>query len=483
MSLKQKAINGIAWNSLGKIGAGLVNMLITIILARILTPRDFGLLEILIVFSVISEAFVDSGFSQAIIRDKNASNKDLTSIFYTNIIIAFVIYVLLFIFSPFIANFFNEPTLVNLSRVVFLVIIFNSMSIIQEANYSRNINFKSPTLAALSAMFISGLVSIYMAYNGSGIWALAFNLVLFSFFRLIFLWTFSNWRPKGGISLLSIKKYFSFGSNMLIISVVDKIVTNLESVLIGRVYTKTELGFFSQGKKLNSNFTQALSAVVQRVTYPILAKVGDDKQRLKNGYRKIIGYTMLIMIPLSFGIIGSSENLISVLLGSKWLPASKYLQLWTIMGLFLSLHTYYTNIFLVLNRTRFYLNLSLIKQLSKIIIIVFLINSGVMTLLWGIVIISTLTSLLYVFFGGRLINYTFIELFNDLKIIIFSSFVSSSTIHILGLFLKNSNVFLVFTIQIILMVAIYFILLKLFKDKYFNEFFKLIKYSINKNSM
>lgn len=480
MSLRKTAFNGITWNSIGTFGAGIVSLVITMILARILSPSDFGLLELLVIFQVISETFVDSGFSQAVIRDDKATNKDLTSVFYINLILAFAIYALLYFAAPLISGFYEEPVLINLSRVVFLTIIFNAFSVIQNANFNREINFKTPARASLISVLIAGTIAVILAYNGFGFWALVANIVLYSFLKMFFLWTLSNWRPKGWISFQSIRKYFSFGSNLLAQGLLDKTVTNIESLLIGKIYTKSDLGFFSQARRLNSLITQQLTSVIQRVTYPVLAKISNEKQRLKEGYRKITGITMLFMIPLSFGVIVTADNLISVLLGSKWLPSVPYLQLWTVMGLFVSLHSNFTNIFLVLGKSRQLLFLSIIKQACKLLVILMFVRLSIMSLIWGIVIVSVITSVMYVYYGGKYINYSINELGRDLWQILMAAVTSATAIYLFGLYSPFSNVFLIFGFQAMIMILIYYTILKILKNKYLNEFVSIIKTIKNK---
>lgn len=480
MSLKRATVKGVAWNSVGTIGAGLVNIIITMILARLLTPYDFGLLELLIVFSILSEAFVDSGFSQAIIRDNNATNRDLTSVFYLNVLIAIVLYSLLFTATPFIAEFYNEPSLIDLSRFVFMTIIFNSFAIIQNANFSRNINFKTPAISALAAMIIAGFVAIIMAFQGFGVWALAVNLVLFSFLKTVFLWLQSDWRPKGWIRLASIKKYLGFSSNLLLQGLVDKLVTNLEPLLIGKVYSKVDLGLFSQGRKLNSYISRTSTGVIQRVTYPVLSRLGDDKKKLKDGYRKIVGLTMFVIIPVMFGIIASADNLIVVAFGKQWIEAAPYLRMWALVGMFVSLYSFFTNIFLVLGKSRQLLYLSLIRQGVRVLAIILLVNISIMALMWGIVVVTILSSFSYIYFGGKQINYSVKELFLDLSQIIIAAIIGASIIYLTDLYISIGGVFIIFCIQMLIMIAVYYIILKLLKNKYLKEFEGLIRNFIHK---
>lgn len=252
MGLKTKAISGFLWSSAGTIGNGLVSFLVTIILARILTPEDFALVALLTVFVTISNVIVDSGFSQAIIRDDNPSDIDLSSVFYFNLILSVLIYAVLFAISPYIAKFYNEPKLISLSRVVFLIIIFNSFIIIQNATLKRNLNFSKVEKSSVLGSIVAGTTSVIMAFSGYGIWAIVANMVLMPFFRAAFLWIYSDWRPVFKFRLRSIRKYFKFGIFLMLNSVIDMIITNLNTLVIGKFYTKNELGYYSQACKLGT---------------------------------------------------------------------------------------------------------------------------------------------------------------------------------------------------------------------------------------
>lgn len=482
MSLKEKAIKGLAWNTIGSVGTGLCNLAITIILARLLTPSDFGLLAILVVFTVLSETLIESGFGQALIQDKKATSDDLNTVFYTNICIATLLYLALFLSAPLIAGFYENESLINLSRFVFLALIFNALSIIQKTIFSKNINFKATAASSLAAVTLSGVVAIGLALKGFGVWALATHLVLNAFFQMVFLWGQSQWRPSGSIRVKSLKKYIPFSAPLLAQGFVDKFVTNLETLLIGKFYTVSDLGFFSQSRNLNSYFMQTISGVVQRVTYPVLVKINNDNSKLKEGYRQVIGTTMLVMIPLALGMMAAAENIVLVLFGAKWLQTAKYLQYFVIMGLFVSLHSYYTNIFLVLGKTGKFLQLSLIKQFLKVAIVAYLVNESVTALVMGVTAVGILTSLMYIYFGGKLINYSLIELFLDLKQIILTSAFSAILVFVFGWYFASANVFLILFMQIITMVSVYVLLLLLMRNTYFFEVFYLVKKMVFKQA-
>lgn len=480
MSLRDSAVKGVIWTSVGSVGAGILNFVLTMVMARLLTPADFGLLELLAIFTVLSEVFIDSGFSQAVIRDQKASQDDLTSVFYFNLIVAALIYIGLFFSAPFIANFYHEEKLVDLSRFVFLTILFHSCSIIQNAIYTKQLAFKAVSVVALSSILISGSISILLALNGWGVWALAFNMVFFAFLKMLFIWIISKWRPSLKISARSIRKYFKFGVNLLVQGLVDKFVTNLESLLIGRFYTKYELGYFSQARKLDSYIYSTASSVIQKVTYPILAKVGSDEVRLKQGYRQVLGITMYTMMPILVFTMSSASYLLYCILGSQWIPSVPYLIIWCLCGLMVTFYSIFINVFLVKNQTRKLLKLSILKSIIRLFVIFLLIRISVFFLMIGILIATMIATIIYVYYGGKLISYSFSEVYSDLRKTIISSIIAGMFVYSIPIFAPISSQYVIFAIQLVVMTSIYLISSILMKNESLIELKRLLSAVLSK---
>lgn len=467
MPLRTQIAKGFIWTSIGTLGNGLVNFILTIILARLLTPYDYGILELLTIFVILSNTFVDSGFSQAVIRDKNASNTDLSSVFYLNLSIAIVIYLILFFAAPLIAKFYRDQNLIPLSRFVFITIIFESLTIIQNANYARTMRFKPQALATVIAMTIAGTIAIILAFKGFGYWALAFNLVTYSFLKMILFWLQSDWRPRLVFSRGSVHKYFVFGSNLLIQGIIDKFVSNLESLLIGRVYTKSELGNFSQARKLDTYIFQSLTSVIQKVTYPSLSQL-DQGQNLKEAYRKIFKSTMLVLIPLLFFLTVMSESFILVIYGDKWVGAIPYFRLWCICGFFVCFYSIYINVILVKGKSRLFLLLSIIRQTLRVLAIILLLQKGVIYILYGILAVTIVSTILYVYAGSSILKYKIKEIVSDLMPIILYSAISVSLSYSIGCLL-NIRLLWLFIIQILVMLLSYWGILIASKNRTYLE--------------
>jgi O-antigen/teichoic acid export membrane protein len=479
MGLKQKTLTGFLWSSAGTLGNGIISLIVTMILARILTPSDFALIALLQVFLTISNVVVDSGFSQAIIRDDNPSKTDLSSVFYFNILLSLTIYIILYLLAPKISLFYDSPELIKLSRVVFLVIIFNSFSLIQNATLNRNLNFATLNKCSVLGSLFAGVISIIMAFSGLGIWALVANSVLLPFFRSILLWYYSKWRPIINFSFKSIKRYLGFGIFLMFQGVIDAISTNLITLVIGKVYTKNELGYYSQGKKLDGYIVTPFNTIIQKVTYPILAKIKNEETRIKDAYRQIVGVVMFAFIPVMLFTIFTSKNMIIIFFGDQWGPAGIYLKIVAISQILFPLQIVCTNVVMLKGKTNIMLYFSFIKHGLRIGLVFAFINHGVLYLAIVFALSTIIGSILFIVLGMKLLKYSFSELIKDLYKTIISSFISITIVGLVGYLLSASNTIVIFIIQAIVMSLIYILFSIILKDKSLKELISLIKTTLS----
>lgn len=466
MGLRDKLLSGFFWTGLGTIGNGLISLLVTVLLARILTPEDFALIALLTIFVSVSNIIVDSGFSQAIIRDDNVSETDLSSVFWFNLVLSCSFYVILFFSSNFIATFYKEPQLIDLSRVVFLVIIFNAFIIIQNATLKRNLDFITIEKSSVLGAFLAGGISVTMAFAGFGVWALVANLVLMPFFRGIFLWTFSKWRPKFLFSFKSIKKYFSFGGFLMLQGLIDVIMTNINSLLIGRVYTKADLGYYSQGGKLNTYILHPLEVVMDKVLYPVFSNLKNESEKLKEGYRKTISTILFIMFPALMFVTFNSESTITFFFGDKWAPAAIYLQLLSALALFQLVHKAFMNVVLIKGKTKKLLYFAIIKQTLRLVALLITVKVSVYAMALGFCLSGIIGSLLYICLGMHHLKYSLREIIIDNWKTLLTAFVSLIVIYFIPLY---------FIVKVILMVVIYLAANILLKNQSLKEVLLLIK--------
>lgn len=443
MGLKQKTIFGLIWTSAGTLVNGLISIIVTIVLSRVLEPYDFALIALLIVFVAVSNVLIDSGFTQAIIRDDNPSQQDLSTVFFFNFIMSIMLYAILFCLSPYIAMFFDAPELELLAKVVFLVIVFNSVSIIQNAMLNRELRFAWVAGATALSYIIGGIVSVVIAFLGFGVWAIVANMVIPPFAKSIILWIKSSWKPLFAFSFKSLKKYLHFGIFLTIQGLIDVVVTNLNSIFIGKFYTKSELGYYSQGGKMDSYVITPIVSVLQKVTYPILSKIKNDEERLKEGYRKIITMTLFTYLPIVFFVIIFSDSVIVMFLGEKWSDAGIFLKISAIGSLIYPLQKICENIVMVKGKTRQMLYMALIKQTLRVLVMLLLIYKGVLALAWGFMLTGILGGILYIYIGMKYLGYTLGEFLCDNGKIVLLSFGVSLLLYIILINIEFGGLYII----------------------------------------
>lgn len=454
--LRKESIQGFFWMSLGKIGTGFTSLLVTMILARLLVPEDFAIIELLIIFIAISNIFIDSGFSQAIIRDDDPSQKDLSSVFYFNLFISLIVYLILYIGAPYLADFFHSSKLILLSRFAFLVIIFNSLIIIQNAKLVREFKFKIVSKCAVIGMVGAGLISVTLAVLGFGVWAIAANIVMQPLLKACSLWIFSNWRPSIYFSFKVIKKYLSFSFFLLLQGLMDSIITNINSLIIGKIYTKQDLGFYSQGRKLDGYIVSPFVMVLEQVTYSITSKIKNEDERLRLSYKQIFKIILFVFMPVSFFVILNGDLIVSVLFGDKWISAGIYLSISSIFDLFFPIQKLCTNIIMVKGETKKMFYFAIVKQFTRLIVVIALAKTSVLALALGFTLSGIFGGLLYIILGFKLINYTFLEFFKDqTKTIVASSL--SLLLTFVFLYCSSYNKYISVTLSTIIMIFSYFI--------------------------
>lgn len=474
MSLKKKTVTGFIWTSVGTFGNGIISLLVTMILSRILTPYDFALIALINVFLIISNVIVESGFSQAIIRDDSPSETDLSSVFYFNTALSFFLYLVFYLLAPNISAYFESPELTNLSRVIFLVIIFNSFTIIQTATLNRNLNFEVLNKASVLGSVFAGSISIIMAITGFGIWALVANSVLLPLFRSVLLWYFSKWRPTTKFSFTSIKQYLSFSVFLLFQGIVEVISNNLITLIIGKIYTKDDLGYYSLSQRMDNYILIPFNSIVQKVTYPILAKIKEEEIRLKDAYRQVVSVVMFAFIPASIFTIVTAENMIFSLFGSQWIEAGTYLKIAAFGTLLYPLQVICVNLLLLKGKSKRYFHLAFLKHGLRILLVLVFIKQGTLILATVFSLSNIFGSAIIIISGMSSLEYTFIELMKDIHKSIFASILTASLVAIVG-YIPIDYKIVLFLIQCFIMTSVYLIISKSMKNESYNELTKLLK--------
>jgi hypothetical protein len=422
-SLRHKTIHGVGWSFIDNISNSGITFLVGLVLARLLTPEEYGIMAMIAIFIAISNSIIDSGFSNALIRKTRIERVDYSTVFYFNLTVSILIYALLYLAAPTISVFFKEPVLLAVIRIIGWVLIINALAIIPRTQFVRNVDFKTQTKVSLISSISSGVIGIGMALGGMGVWSLVGQQLFRQFLNTLFLWVYSKWHPVWEFSMKSFKELFGFGSKLLLSGLLDTIYKNIYYIVIGRFYTSAQLGQYTRAEQFNMIFSSNLTSVVQRVSYPVLSSIQEEPERLREAYRKVIKITMLITFACMLGLAAVAKPLILILIGEKWLPAVYFLQIICFSGILYPLHAINLNILQVKGRSDLFLKLEIIKKIIAVGPIVVGIAYGIEYMLWGSVLTSFIAYFLNSYYSANLINYPTGEQIKDILPTFLTSFV------------------------------------------------------------
>lgn len=471
-SLKNKTIKGVGWSAADAfLGQG-VTFIVGLVLARLLSPDEYGLIGICLIFTTVLNGIVDSGFSNALIRKKEVTDEDYNTMFITNMVISIVLYVILFICAPLVSDFFHRVELTALVRATGLVLFFNALSITQVTILTKKIDFKTKTKASLVSAIISGVIGIAMAFMGYGVWSLVAQQLSKQLFYTICLWFLNKWCPKFTFYKDSFKYMWGFGWKLLASGILYNIWNQLYQVVIGRFYTSATLGHYTRAKEYANVFSSNLTSIVQRVSYPALAEIQDDKERMVQGYRKIIKVTMFVTAVFMISLGAVSEPMIYTLIGTKWHEAATYLPLICISMSLYPLHAINLNILQVLGRSDIFLYLEVLKKFIGLFPIVIGIFCGIYYMLLASIFTGIISLYLNTWYTGKTLNYTFVNQLKDIAPSYFTAFVIATAVY----FLKYLPVsyWLVLLLQITIGIIVGFIISELLKLEEYKEIKKIL---------
>lgn len=434
-SLKKRTVSGLIWSFADNFVNLGITFIVGIILARLLSPREFGLIGMLTIFIAISQSFINSGFSQALIRKKDPSIADYSTVFYFNLLIGIFCFLILFFCAGLISRFFNEPQLKLLLQVLGFSLIINAFTLIQQTILTRRIDFKLQTKISIISSVVSGVVGIGMAFAGYGVWSLAIKTLTMYAITSILLWLWNKWKPILVFSIKSFKELFSFGSNLLISGLIDTIYRNLFYFIIGKYYSAQELGYYTRADQFNMLPSSSMTTVIQRVSYPVLSSIKEDIPKLKEAYSKLIKSTMLICFVLMFGLAAIARPMILTLIGEKWEPCVIYLQMLCFVGMFYPLSALNLNMLEVEGRSDLFLRLEIIKKSLAIPIILIGILWGIKAMISGMIVNTLIAYYLNSYWSGRFIGYSFKEQIKDILPSFLLAAGMSVVVFVTGLFI------------------------------------------------
>jgi O-antigen/teichoic acid export membrane protein len=469
VTLKDKAAKGLFWSAFNSGTIQLLNAVFGIILARRLTQDDYGLIGMLMIFALVANSLQDSGFVTALTNRRDATHKDFNSVFWFNVIMSFMMYVLFFFLAPLIAAFYNEPLLTSLSRYYFLGFFIASFSIVPRAILFRQIRQKPLAIIGVVALLISGTVGIIMAYNDLAYWGLATQTILFNLTVSVLSWIVSGWRPSFTVTFQPIREMFSFSSKMLITNIFNQINNNIFALVIGKLYTKTEVGLYSQANKWNMMGAQTIIGMVQGVAQPTFVQVGDDKDRLCHSFSKMLRFTCFVCFPVMFGLSLIAPEFIVILITDKWLPSALLMRILCVGGAFLPISTLYFNMLIARGKSNIYMWNIICQGLVMLasIIAIHYLAGNVRDMVIVYACILALWVLVWQYFVWREIGFRLLQAFKD---ILPFGFLAAATM-ITTYFLTDSiqNIYWLLISRILLAMVIYLAVLWLLKAKILRE--------------
>jgi len=470
---KNKVISSLIWKFLERGGVQGIQFVLSIVLARLVTPEDYGVIAILLVFIQIATVFIQSGFNTALIQKKDSDDLDFSSIFYLSFFVAGILYVLLFFVSPFVAKFYQSDLLTKLLRVISLTLFFGAINSVQNAYVSKTMQFRRFFFSSMGAVIGSGIVGIIIAYKGFGVWALVFQQLVRDFLICIILWFTVKWRPKFMFSFSRVKSLFSFGWKLLVSGLLDTIFRNIYNLIVGRIYNKETLGFFNRGQQFPQVIATNLDGSIQSVMLPTLSSHNDDVSEVKRITRRSISMSAFLLMPCMFGLAAVAEPLVKVLLTDKWLSCVPFLQLACISYAIYPIHTANLTGINALGRSDVFLKLEIIKKIITILNILITIPLGIYAMAIGQVISAFISSFINAWPNKKLMNYTYFEQWKDLMPSFLCSIVMAVGVWSLH-FIPISSIILLL-IQIIVGTCIYILLCKIFKIETYSYFINTVR--------
>lgn len=478
-SLKDKTVRGVGWSFGGSAVSYGITFLVGIVLARLLSPEEYGLIGIIMIFVTVFDGIIDSGFSNALIRKKDSTEDDNNTMFITNLVISFVLFFVMYFGAPLIASFFGHEQLVPLTRVMSFYLIINAFCIIQRTLLIKEIDFKTITKCQIISAGLSGVVGVGMAFAGCGVWSLVGQNLSRIFFNTVCLWIFRNWKPNYTFSWTSFKDLFGFGWKLMVSGIINSVWGQLYQIVIGKCYSTDTLGQYTKAREYVDIVSKYLTSVVQQVSYPALSQIQDEKDRLKGGYRRVIKLTMLVVFILVLGMAACSKQMILVLIGEKWLPCVPLMQLVCFSMCMYPLHAINLNMLQVQGRSDLFLKLEIVKKAIGVLPVL----AGIFFNIYWMLIVGFITGgcvdfILNSYYSGKFLGYSTIDQLHDILPSLGIAFAVALPVY--GLSFLPLNAFILLPIQLIVGAGIAYLLLERTKLEEYQELKQIALPIVNK---
>lgn len=432
-------LNGLFWNGIEKFGGKILNLLVSITLARLLTPADFGLVATLLVFTQLARVIQESGFRQALIREKHLTMRQSSSVFFINGGVGIALYCILYLCAPSIATFFDSTQLTNLARVIFLVLPISSLGIVQAALLNKSSNFAALARCTITASVTSGSLAIFLAYWGYGVWSLVAQQLTMSTVHLVLLHVQTTWRPRLEFSWSAVHPLFHFSRNLLFSGIIDSLVSNAQTIIIGKSYTPAELGYYSQAKQFSNIPAQSMTSVVNQVSYPFLVKFQEKDTELKTHFQRLLKFSVFLISSVLLLLSSMGDSIILLVLGSQWSKSIVYFQLLALGGSVYPLYTLGNNLLWVKGAGVKFLRLSIIKRVITLGCIIVAVEFGPIALVAGGVFSAFINAILSLSICGKVIDFSLKEQLRTIAPSYLSALTVAVLVYLSGSFMPNNS--------------------------------------------
>ena len=471
-NLKKDTTKGVIWSSIERFGTQGVQFLVMLVMARLLSPKDYGIIGMLVVFVGIAQAFVDGGFSQALIRKTDRTEVDNSTVFYFNIVVSIVIYCLFYLCAPWVADFYNMPMLTPFMRVICLSIVINALGVVQRALFNANLDFKAQAKASISAVVLSGIIGIYLAYSGYGPWSLVFQQLSNLAVNNLCLWFYSSWRPIWAYSWKSFQELFSFGSKLLATSLLNALYNNIHTVVIGKLYAAKSLGLYSRAAHFADLPSQQFTSVFMRVTFPVLCKVQNDKEKLVSVYRRMLRVSAYVIFPLLVGMAAVAHPMVEILIGKQWTDCAYLLQILCFARMWYPIHAINLDILQVSGRSDLFLKIEIYKKIVSLSVLALSAPFGIIAMCYSNIASSLICLYINSYYSNKILGLSLISQFKDfVPTLLLCLFMFVLILFVLSLI---SNIIIQLIVGISLGITLYLILSYFLKFQELKEITSLI---------
>lgn len=473
--LRDKVTVGVAWSVAEKLGSMLMQMVVSIVVARLLMPEDFGVLAILTFFTALMAVVVDSGFSQTLIRKTEPTESDYKSVFLFNIVTSLVLYAVMTALSPAIAAYYNLPVISKIAPVLFLLLPVNALTVIQNTIFARQFRFATLSRINFASATIAGVTAITMAWCGFGVWSLVAQRLAQVTVKAVLLWWRGDWRCKGRFDFSALRAMSGFSFRLMGTDIISYLYNNIAQLFIGKMHSATTLGYYNQAQKLKELPVTSVVQSFQSVTYPALANVKGDKQKFADSYLRVLAITAAVIAPVMVGMVAVADDMFMLMLGQRWMPTVPYFKILSLAGLFYPISMIAYNVLKVAGDGGVILRLEIIKKAIMTIILVLAIPHSVTAIAWGMVVMAVVELMLNALYSLRFAELKAFDLVCTLLPIALLTTAMYFAVRVVGYYTADFGLFARFMVQIAVGVATYLLGALIFRMKFLKDILQSVK--------